>query len=199
MTEALQAGAFGAWVEQMRGALAGGPDPDVPCGTCTACCRSSQFVHIGPTESDALAHVPRSLRFPAPGMPGHVLLPYDARGCCPLVETSGCGIYAHRPKTCRTYDCRLFAATGVADVPPPVAAQVARWRFSYGSDGERARHEALVAAAQHLAAHRGELPVPPSGIGLAIAALAVYELFLVGPVDTDTLRARLVALRDARG
>ena len=40
-----------------------------PCRavTCTACCTSSQFVHIEPDETDTLAHIPAALRFPAPG------------------------------------------------------------------------------------------------------------------------------------
>ena len=58
----------------------------MPCGTCTACCTSSQFVHIGPDEVDTLAHIPAELLFPAPRMPkGHVLLGYDERGHCPML------------------------------------------------------------------------------------------------------------------
>ena len=36
----------------MRAALRGGGDAEVPCGSCTACCTSSQFVPIGADETD---------------------------------------------------------------------------------------------------------------------------------------------------
>lgn len=128
----LDAGPLDAWLAGMRGALAGTHPSDVACGTCVACCASSQFVHIGPDETDTLAHIPKALRFPAPGLPkGHVLLGYDERGRCPMLTDAGCAIYEHRPRTCRTYDCRVFAATGVAPDTdkPAIAAQAARWRF----------------------------------------------------------------------
>ena len=108
--------AFSAGLVEMRQGRdpAGSGGSDVPCGTCTACCTSSQFVHIEPDERDALAHIPAELLFPAPGRPrGHVLLGYDERGHCPMLVDGACSIYAHRPRTCRTYDCRVFAAAGV--------------------------------------------------------------------------------------
>ncbi len=50
----------------------------MPSGDCTACCTSSQFVHVEPGEEDTLAHVPKELLSPAPGLPGgHVLMGYD--------------------------------------------------------------------------------------------------------------------------
>jgi uncharacterized protein len=71
------AGRFSAWLGQIGA--------DVPCGTCTACCTSSQFVHIEPDEAETLARIPRALLFPAPGRPkGHVLMGYDERGHCPM-------------------------------------------------------------------------------------------------------------------
>ena len=45
-----------------------------------------------------------------------------------------CSIYEHRPQTCRTYDCRIFAATGVRlddDEKELIARQTRRWRFSF--------------------------------------------------------------------
>jgi Fe-S-cluster containining protein len=128
----LDAGEFSAWLAGMHAVLRGEAESTVPCGTCTACCTSSQFVHIEPDETDALAHIPAALRFPAPGLPtGHVLLGYDEHGRCPMLGNHGCTIYEHRPRTCRTYDCRVFAATGIEpdESQPAIAAQVRRWRF----------------------------------------------------------------------
>ena len=146
----LAAGGFSTWLEGIEAALRGAATSDVPCGTCTACCTSSQFVHIGPDETDTLAHIPADLLFPAPRLPrGHVLLGYDERGHCPMLVDGRCSIYAHRPLTCRTYDCRVFPATGIEpdDDKPEIAARTRRWRFTYADDADRARHDALRAAA----------------------------------------------------
>lgn len=152
----LPAGGFAAWSSAIQEALRGGQDADVPCGDCTACCRSSQFVHIAPDETDTLAHVPTELQFPAPGLSGHVLLGYDERGHCPMLVDGGCSIYDHRPRTCRTYDCRIFPATGVAPDPdkPAIARQARRWRFDLGTDADRVEYEAVQAAARFVRERR---------------------------------------------
>jgi len=96
----LPAGEFSTWLRYMRRALRGERSSDVPCDSCTACCRSSQFVHIAPDETETLAHIPSALLFPTPRRPtGHVLLGHDEEGCC--------------RRTCRTYDCRVFPASAV--------------------------------------------------------------------------------------
>ena len=160
MTEGIDAGRFSTWIDELQRALEGEGEMDVPCGACTACCTSSQFVHITPDETDTLAHVPAALRFPAPGMPrGHVVLGYDEHGHCPMLVEGGCSIYEHRPRTCRTYDCRVFAATGVSpDGQPDIATRVAEWRFEV-DDAER------------YAAVRAE--VPPDGPPLQRALRAL--------------------------
>ena len=90
----LPAGDFSQWVVGMQAAIRGEQDSDVPCNGCTACCTSSQFVHIDPDEADTLAHIPRALLFPAPGRPrGHVLLGYDERGHCSMLVDGACSIY----------------------------------------------------------------------------------------------------------
>ena len=65
----LNAGNFSTWLAEMQAALRGERDADVPCDGCTACCTSSQFVHIAPDETDTLAHISSDLLFPAPGLP----------------------------------------------------------------------------------------------------------------------------------
>jgi hypothetical protein len=126
-TAPIDAGRFSTWLDdlQQRGEMV------VPCGACSACCTSSQFVHIEPDEIDVLAHVPAALRFPAPGLPkGHAVMGYDERGHCPMLVDGACSIYEHRPRTCRTYDCRIFSATAVVPDQPAVAARVQQWRFA---------------------------------------------------------------------
>ena len=127
------AGSFAAWYAALVRAVSGDGEMTVPCGSCRACCTSGQFVHIAPDETDTLAHVPAALRFPAPGLRrGHVVLGYDEHGRCPMLVDDACSIYDHRPRTCRTYDCRVFAATGVDPGPtqPEIAERAASWRFA---------------------------------------------------------------------
>jgi Fe-S-cluster containining protein len=187
--EVLDAGPFSAWVGDMHRALSTGADADVPCGSCVACCASSQFVHIEPDEADALSHIPRQLLFPAPGLPrGHVLMGYDDRGRCPMLTDAGCSIYEHRPRTCRVYDCRVFPAADVTpdSDKPLIARQARRWRFDHPSSDDQTRHEATRSAAVFLRRHRDDLPAdvtPRNASQHAVAALAVHDLFVGAEPD----------------
>ena len=181
----LAAGDFSAWVTGMQAALRGEQSSDVPCNGCTACCRSSQFVHIAPDETDTLAHIPAELLFPAPlRPPGHVVLGYDERGHCPMLVDDQCSIYEHRPQTCRTYDCRVFpaAAVEIEDAAKALLAQQARrWRFSYPFPDDRRRHDAVRAAAAYLREQGDELPadvVPTNDTQLAVLAVEIHDAFV---------------------
>ena len=55
----LPAGDFSPWLADMQRAVRGERGMDVPCNGCTACCRSSQFVHIAPDEADTAPLVAR--------------------------------------------------------------------------------------------------------------------------------------------
>jgi Fe-S-cluster containining protein len=137
----LPAGDFSTWLTGIRAALRDRSESAVPCDGCTACCTSSQFVHVEPDEGDALAHIPAELLFPAPlAPPGHQVLGYDEQGRCPMLGDHGCTIYEHRPRACRTYDCRIFAATGIEDDDPAkqaITQRARRWRFDLDPDGRR--------------------------------------------------------------
>jgi Fe-S-cluster containining protein len=174
----LAAGDFSVWLSGMRRALLDDGGTEVPCGGCTACCTSSQFIHIGPEEVDTLAHVPAQLLFPAPRLPaGHVLLGYDENGHCPMLIDGACSIYEHRPRTCRTYDCRVFPATGVEPDEDQVriARQARRWRFSFPAEADRNEYDALRAAATLVAEHEdlrpGDAAVPPNATQRAVLTI----------------------------
>jgi hypothetical protein len=181
----LPAGDFGAWLERMRSALRHEADADVPCDDCSACCSTSHFVHIGPAEAETLALVPPELLFEAPGSPpGHVLLPFDARGRCPLLDEAGlCSIYDHRPLTCRTYDCRVFAAAGIDADREAITARARRWHFTCLSPEDAERWEAVATAARWIPQHATFFPgcrVPEDPARLAVLAVRVADVFLPG-------------------
>lgn len=194
----IPAGSVSAWVTGVLAALRDGADAGVPCGSCSACCTSSQFVLIGPDETDTLAHVPAELLFPAPRMPaGHVVLGYDERGHCPMLVDGLCSIYEHRPRTCRVYDCRVFPATGVeADGAHSsgIRRRAEQWRFDTDSDDDRARDDAMHHAARFLAAHAEVFPdgiSAPPPTQLAALAVDVHELFLASRgADPDVAAVR---------
>ena len=136
-------------------------------------------MHIEPDEVDTLAHIPHELLFPAPRLSrGHVVLGYDERGHCPMLIDDTCSIYEHRPRACRTYDCRVFAATGLAvdDEKPLIGERVARWKFSYPTPADRACHEAIRAEARKLGDET-------DGVPAASLAVRAIESVLRPPDD----------------
>jgi Fe-S-cluster containining protein len=174
---------FSSWLAATRENLITRTGASVPCGECTACCRSSQFVHIEPDETSTLARIPADLLFPAPGWPaGTWVLGYDRQGHCPMLRDNRCSIYEDRPRTCRNYDCRVFAVTGTnpsEDDKGDISARVERWKFD--CHGPQAWHEylAVQAAARFLHQHAAEFPqpLPASSTQLALLALKVYTVF----------------------
>lgn len=201
----LSAGNFATWLAEMRRALRGERDSDVPCGTCTACCTSSQFVHIAPDETDTLARIPSALLFPAPRLPrGHVLMGYDEHGHCPMLIDGACSIYADRPRTCRTYDCRVFPASGTNVDDDPTKAAIAersrRWQFDHPAADDTVLHDAVRAAAaflvDHPEVHAGGTSPPPTQ--LAVLAIEVHEEF-IGDKRPDVAAVTVRLRRDGSG
>lgn len=178
----LAAGTFSSWLHRMRGALAEENGADVPCSGCSACCASSHFVHVRPEETQTLARIPRELLFKAPGLPkGTVVLGYDQNGHCPMLVGHLCSIYEHRPLTCRTYDCRVFAAAGIAADKDLITRRARRWKFSYLTQDDRDQHAAVQAAARFL---RDRADCFPGGaasrdpVQVAVLAVKVSDVFL---------------------
>ena len=186
----LPAGEFASWLSEIQGAIRGERGADVPCDGCTACCRSSQFVHIEPDETGTLSRIPRELLFPAPLRPsGHMILGYDERGHCPMLVDDACSIYEHRPRTCRTYDCRVFPAAGIdaADDKAPIAQRARRWQFSFPAPDDRNAYAAVRAAATFLEDHPELYPegAPPNVTQRAVLAVELHRLFLRDDEDVE--------------
>lgn len=181
----LPAGDFTQWLSQTRRAFIDEKGVPVACGDCRGCCTSSYFVHIRPEEKDSLAVIDRKLLFPAPGLPkGHKLMGYFENGFCPQMTDMGCRIYAHRPITCRNYDCRIFTAAGLlagGEEKITINERVQQWEFSYSSELGRKQHTAVKAAARFVQDHAdcfpaGALSGNPSQV--AILAIKAYDVFL---------------------
>lgn len=141
------------------------------------------FIRIKPEETQTIHRIPHALLFPAPGLPkGNVLLGYDDQGHCPMLVEDKCSIYENRPQTCRDYDCRIFAATGVSvdvETQAEIANRVKAWAFSY-DDGGREEHRIVKEAAAFLHENRDLFPkgsIPTYPVQLAALAVRIYRVF----------------------
>jgi Fe-S-cluster containining protein len=193
-----RAPAFGSWLDAMLATLHDDVPADVPCGACNACCRTFHQLHIRPGEKRARKRLPREYLSAAPGLPpGYLLLGCTQAGACPVLVDGLCTIYQDRPLVCRTYDCRLYAATGVEPDRAEIAAKVRRWSFSYPVPEDRERQDAVLAAVRFIRETPACVPGEAARrqpIRLATLAVVTHELFL--PDATLGVRRRPVADHD---
>jgi Fe-S-cluster containining protein len=78
---------------------------EVPCGSCTECCKSNQGLFLHPEQGDDVQSYQFQVRAdPATGNPVYLLATKD--GACVYLSPAGCTIYQRRPLLCRTFDCR---------------------------------------------------------------------------------------------
>ncbi len=186
----------------MRNALAGTEGMDVACGDCRGCCTSSYFIKIRPHETEARRLIGEDCLEPAPNSPpGTMLMGYDAQGHCAMFRGGNCSIYRDRPETCRTYDCRVFAAAGTTpgDEKPAISERVARWRFEYPDETDRAEHRAVTATANFIRRYPIQFPggrVPSRPSEIAVLAVKAYQVFLQSTgADAETAAAIVNACR----
>ena len=95
----------------MTGHLQGDPSTvlprvDVPCGTCTLCCRV-HFVFLHEDEYDQYEWG-WCLRNGDPTKPIGRVLNRKPDGSCVYLGDSGCTIHDSAPKVCREFDCRVL-------------------------------------------------------------------------------------------
>jgi uncharacterized protein len=180
----IQAGDFSSWLRHTRSAMLDGHGTDVACGDCVGCCSSSYFIHVNPDDIGAIERIRKELLFPVPGAPsGHKLMGYDKNGLCPMLVDGKCSIYEHRPRTCRTYDCRIFAAAGIlagGEDKAIINQRIRSWKFNYPSALDREEHMAVQAAAAFIRIQASAFPdsrVPAEPSQLAILAIKVYGVF----------------------
>ena len=108
---------------------------DVPCNSCTVCCRH-QIVLLGQNdEANMSVYDYRRIG-------GHRVLNNKPNGDCAHLGPEGCSIYEKRPFVCRTYDCRKhFKSLSGSE----------RRRFSNSALGDEARKRLASLDAQDLA------------------------------------------------
>ncbi len=73
----------------------------VPCGDCTACCRSFDAVPLTAGFDDPAAYRTRATD-------NGPVLDVQSDGSCSHLVDGRCEVYARRPLTCRTFDCRMY-------------------------------------------------------------------------------------------
>jgi hypothetical protein len=98
-----------------------------------------------------------------------------------MLQGDACSIYEDRPLTCRAYDCRVFAAAGIAADRGAITRQARRWTFVHPRQEDRDQHAAVQAAARFVQEHAECFPggaVPEDPAQVAIVALKVCEVFL---------------------
>ena len=189
---------YGAWLLATIATLDQDVPADVPCGACNACCRTFHQIHLRPGENRARKRLPKEYLSPANGLPpGYLLLGYTEQGACPVLVGGRCTIYEDRPLVCRTFDCRMYAATGVEPDRADIAARVRRWRFTYPTEKDRELHDAVLAAVRFIREHRECLPSDAARAQpIRVATLAVYMHARFLPGATVGFRRRPVTERD---
>jgi Fe-S-cluster containining protein len=124
----------------------------------------------------ALAEVPaRHLRLPVNG--GLAFMGYRDDGTCPMLISGRCTIYRDRPQTCRDYDCRIYAATGLQPDGdrPMIQSRVLEWHFEFRSDAEREQREAMARAARFIVRHASLFPVALQAHVASAAAVLAFK------------------------
>ena len=184
----------------MRGSLAGGEGMQVACGVCVGCCTSSYFIKVRPQEADALRHIP-AMHLGSEQADGTRYMAADSKGHCPMFNGGGCSIYAHRPDTCRTYDCRIFTAAGMdaGEGKTMINERIASWRFDYEDETAQREHRAVTAAARFLRQHPVRFPnghVPSRASEIAVLAVKAYTVFMDGAEDAAAASGIVSACRE---
>jgi len=183
------AGEFATWLREMRAVLRGEQQVDVPCDGCVGCCVSSYGIPLRPVDSVALDTVPsRYLRIPVDGSLAR--MEHREDGTCPMLESGRCTIYADRPQTCRDYDCRIYAATGLLPdgERPVIRGRVLEWHFDFPGREDLTQHEALRRAARFILEHAALFPPAvraDSAAAAAVLSVKVWPLFARGAATNE--------------
>lgn len=78
---------------------------EVPCGTCTECCKTNQGLFLHPEQGDNVDSYQTRTVIDRHGNAIHMLAT-TPDGACVYLGPTGCTIYEQRPLLCRSFDCR---------------------------------------------------------------------------------------------
>ena len=83
---------------------------EVPCGSCSECCRGpGRELALGEADLAAIEGSRWRIRWTVEHLPdGRVLLGSDEGGTCLHLGAGGCRVYEDRPPVCRAFDCRTL-------------------------------------------------------------------------------------------
>jgi hypothetical protein len=113
-----------------------------------------------------------------------MVLGYDEQGRCPMLIRNKCSIYRIRPVTCRSFDCRILSASGLAEennVNNPIFQQARRWIFRYPTKNDRHLLSAVQDASKFLMSHPDcirDTIGPIGAIQYSVLAIKVYDVFI---------------------
>ncbi len=184
MKRKLNAGEFAVWLNEFIQTMRGDGKGSVPCGDCVGCCTSSKFVLVRPSDTVAVRNIPKEILFQAPGLPkGYYLMGYDEKGHCPMFKSDRCSIYKFRPETCKQYDCRVMAASGISleDETTYITNRVRSWKFQYSTDESKKLSKAVKLSGIFLFEFRDDFPenfIPLLNSQLSVLAIRVHTVFI---------------------
>ena len=182
--QSLFAGNFQSWLQDTLYAFSNGQGASVPCGDCKACCRAGYFIPVHRQEWSTRAAIPARLLVTPPTHHrdgDFQLISTTRHGDCALLRNGACSIYRERPQTCRDYDCRLFAASGLSSGYGEIDRQVARWHFHHESEESLRLHAAIRTAARFVIDNERAFPhrrVPKRPADITVVALKSHRVFL---------------------
>lgn len=185
----IDAGDLDTWLHDILASFKTGTGIDVPCGECRGCCSAGRFIHLVPSDLLAYSAIPRQLLHRTAGMPeGDAVMGYLDGGFCPMLKAGNCSIYPSRPSTCRTFDCRVLAATGLVmegQWSERINERVLSWQFTFASEESQRRYEAMRDTAAFIRQHAAAFPggkIPTQPTSLAVLAIKVHPV-LLSPVS----------------
>jgi hypothetical protein len=104
----------------------------VPCGHCSTCCYYEGIVVDRKRDRRRLPHL-----LTERNADGDLVLQRRADGACIHLGERGCTVYDQRPGVCRSFDCRAFAAMGIAEHCAP-GHLLPDWEFAGPETGPSA-------------------------------------------------------------
>lgn len=109
---------------------------------------------------------------------------YLDSGSCPMLKGGNCSVYSNRPSTCRTFDCRVLAATGLSmngKWNERINDRVRAWQFKFSSAESQLHLNAMKDAAAFIQNHAADFPdgrAPSDPTSIAVLAIKVHPVFL---------------------